>query len=113
VVYELKLENRGSKAAEAVNVVALFSNDIEPIRAEGHGSHLYPGQVRFESIDRILPGESVRLQIVARAEVAGMHRFRAEVFTADTEIKLVQEETTQYLEAIRRTASSTGGSIVR
>lgn len=113
VVYELKLENRGSKAAEAVNVVALFSNDIEPIRAEGHGSHLFPGQVRFESIDRILPGESVRLQIVARAEVAGMHRFRAEVFTADTEIKLVQEETTQYLEAIRRTASSTGGSIVR
>jgi len=113
VVYELQLENRGTKAAEEVTVVALFSSDIEPIRAEGHVSHLFPGQVRFEPIERIVPGETIRLRIVAMAELSGMHRFRAEVFTANSEIKLVQEETTQYLEAIRRTASSGGASVVR
>lgn len=112
VVYELNLVNRGSKVAEEVNVIALFSKDIEPVRAEGHPSQLYPGQVRFDPLAAIRPGETVQLRVYAVAELSGMHRFRAEVHTANSEIKLAQEETTQFIDAIRRTANS-GASLPR
>ncbi|MBX3423954.1 MAG: hypothetical protein KF752_20545 [Pirellulaceae bacterium] len=106
VVYELALANRGSKTVQQVLVAGLFSNDIEPVRAEGHRHQLMPGQVRFEPIVQIKPGETVTLKIIALASAPGMHRFRAEVKTDDAGVQLVQEETTQFLEAIRRTARS-------
>jgi hypothetical protein len=113
VVYELQLANRGSKAAQEVSVVALFSKDIEPTRAEGHRAQLMTGQVRFQPIARIDPGQTVVLKVYAKAEAAGSHRFRAEVLTAEDGVKLVQEETTQYMDTIRRTAKGTSGSIIR
>lgn len=106
VEYELKLVNRGSKAAEQVSVVALFSKDIEPIRAEGQRSQILTGQVRFQPITRVEPGQTVTLRVFAQASAAGMHRFRAEVRTAEADVKLVQEQSTEYMESIRRTASS-------
>jgi adhesin HecA-like repeat protein len=112
VQYELTLLNRGSKTVEQVSVAAMFSRGIEPKRAEGHRHQVMPGQVRFEPITRIEPGETVTLRVVAMAEAAGMHRFRAEVNTADAEVKLVQEESTEFLESIRRTATVNSGSAV-
>lgn len=106
VEYELKLVNRGSKAAEQVSVVALFSKDIEPTRAEGQRSQILTGQVRFQPITRVEPGQTITLRVFAQAATAGMHRFRAEVRTAEAEVKLVQEQSTEYMESIRRTASS-------
>jgi archaellum component FlaG (FlaF/FlaG flagellin family) len=106
VEYELKLVNRGSKAAEQVTVVALFSKDIEPTRAEGHRSQIVTGQVRFQPITRIEPGQTVTLRVFAQAATAGMHRFRAEVRTTEADVKLVHEQSTEYMESIRRTASS-------
>lgn len=112
VQYELTLLNRGSKTVEQVSVAAMFSRGIEPKRAEGHRHQVMPGQVRFEPITRIEPGETVTLRVVALAEAAGMHRFRAEVNTADADVKLVQEESTEFLESIRRTATVNSGSAV-
>lgn len=106
VQYELKLVNRGSKAAEQVSVIALFSKDIEPTRAEGQKSQILTGQVRFQPITRVEPGQTVTLKVYAQAATAGMHRFRAEVRTSEADVKLVQEQSTEYMETIRRTASS-------
>ncbi len=106
VQYELKLVNRGSKAAEQVSVIALFSKDIEPTRAEGQKSQILTGQVRFQPITRVEPGQTITLKVYAQAATAGMHRFRAEVRTAEADVKLVQEQSTEYMETIRRTASS-------
>lgn len=106
VEYEIKLVNRGSKAAEQVTVVALFSKDIEPTRAEGHRSQIVTGQVRFQPITRIEPGQAITLRVFAQAATAGMHRFRAEVRTTEADVKLVHEQSTEYMESIRRTASS-------
>jgi Domain of unknown function DUF11/CARDB len=108
VEYELKVVNRGSKAAEQVSVVALFSKDIEPTRAEGHRSQIVTGQVRFQPINRIEPGQTVTLRVFAQASAAGTHRFRAEIRTSEPEVKLVQEQSTEYMESIRRTATSPG-----
>lgn len=114
VQYELTLLNQGSKAVEQVSVAAMFSRGIEPKSAEGHRHEVMPGQVRFEPIARMEPGETITLRVVAEAQAAGMHRFRAEVNTADAEVKLVQEESTEFLESIRRTATvNSGRAVVR
>ncbi len=113
VVYELTLTNRGSKAATNVKVIAQFSEGIEPVRCEGHPSRVVPGQSFFEPISKIGAGETVSLKVFAKAEVAGTHRFRVEVRADETEVRLVQEESTQYLDAAGRIASPPANSLMR
>lgn len=95
VVYEIVIRNRGSKAAENVTAVAQFSNGIEPSSASGHAHEIVPGQVLFEEIPRIEAGAEIRLQIVAQADAAGVHRFRSEIRSGET--VLVAEEATRYI----------------
>jgi uncharacterized repeat protein (TIGR01451 family) len=113
VVYELSLTNRGSKAATNVKVVAQFSEGIEPIRGEGQAFRVVPGQVFFDPIPQIGAGESLELKVVAAAEAEGVHLFRVEVRSDATEVRLVQEESTQYLNAASRIASPVRGSVIR
>jgi hypothetical protein len=96
-VYEVKIQNRGTKAARQVNVVAQFSDGIEPARAEGGRADVVPGQVLFHPLLRIDAGEEVTLRIVARAEKEGNHIFRAEIKCNDPETRLVYEGTTRYV----------------
>src|SRR5690606_5812638 len=92
VVYEIEINNRGSKAAEDVRVVAQFGNGIEPIRAEGHAGDVLTGQVLFQTIPQIAGGGQFKLKIVAKADRAGDHRFRAEVRSGES--VLIAEEAT-------------------
>jgi hypothetical protein len=95
VVYEITIRNRGSKAATDVTTVAQFSDGIEPQRLEGHTGKLIVGQALFEAIPRIAPGEEIDLRVIAKAEIDGHHRFRAEIRSADT--VLVAEEATHFM----------------
>jgi uncharacterized repeat protein (TIGR01451 family) len=94
--YEIIIENRGTKAAVDVKVVAQFSEGVEPIRAQGAVAELVPGQVLFQVIPRIGPGEQLKLTIVAEADRAGNHRFRVETTSTDPDTRLVAEESTYY-----------------
>jgi len=96
VTYEIQVTNRGTKAATNVQVVAQFSEGIEPIAAGGVRADLIPGQVVFQAIPRIGPGEITKLSIKARADAEGNHVFRAEVKCADPQTKLVAEDTTRF-----------------
>ncbi len=98
-LYEIVVENRGSKAAQDVKVVAQFSEGIEPIRAQGSVAEIVPGQVLFQPIPRIDAGEQVKLTIIAVAEKAGNHRFRVETTTTEPETRLVAEESTHFFGA--------------
>ena len=95
VTYEIVIRNRGSKEATNVQAVAQFGHGIEPKRIEGHTGEVVPGQVMFNAIPRIGAGAEVRLRVIAQAEKAGHHRFRAEVHSGDT--MLVAEEATHYM----------------
>lgn len=97
VVYEMTITNRGSKAAEDVRIVAQFSDGIEPIKIEGQAGEVLTGQAMFTPIARIEPGSSVRLKVIANANRAGDHRFRAEVRHGET--SLVAEEATMFMSA--------------
>jgi uncharacterized repeat protein (TIGR01451 family) len=95
-IYELRVRNRGTKAADEVEVLGFFSQGIEPVSTEGGLSKTGPGQVAFAPIPTIAPGAAVVLQIHARAEVAGNHIFRAEVHCKPLGTRLVSEQTTHY-----------------
>lgn len=94
--YTLTVENRGSKAAEKVEVVAYFSNGIEPTSATGANHKIGPGQVVFDAIDSIGPGETKTLIVKARADTTGNHVVRAEIFCKPLGTRLVAEENTYY-----------------
>lgn len=114
VTYEMSITNRGSRAASNVRAVAQFSDGIEPTNADGAQHRIVTGQVIFEPIARIEAGETKVLRVQARASAEGTHRFRAEVRSDESEMRLVQEETTQYLESASRMARPMNqGSVIR
>lgn len=95
-VYELKVRNRGSRTAENVEVLAFFSNGIEPVAVDGGPYRIQPGQVVFQPIAAVAPGAEVVFRIRAKAEAAGAHVFRAEVHCRELASRLVSEETTHF-----------------
>ncbi len=96
VVYEIQVINRGSKEASNINVVAQFSEGIEPSAATGQRSEIVPGQVIFEPIPSIPAGGQMSLKVTARAGQSGNLLFRAELTCGDPETKLVAEESTRF-----------------
>ncbi len=113
VTYELTITNRGSRDAKNVLIVAQFSDGIEPESASGWNHQVVPGQVRFETVPQIAAGQTVQLKVIARAAVAGVHRFRAEVRCEDNEARLVEEESTRYLDSPGRIAAPPASTINR
>jgi uncharacterized repeat protein (TIGR01451 family) len=95
-VYEIRVENRGANTAREVNIVALFSEGIEPDQAEGAMYSSADGRVTFRTIEELPAGRDITLRIRAHAIKAGNHVFRAEVLCRDLEIKLAAEETTRF-----------------
>ncbi|MGA2253570.1 MAG: hypothetical protein ABSG53_02825 [Thermoguttaceae bacterium] len=94
--YELHVRNRGTKAAENVEVLVYFSNGVEPVSADGQTNHISPGQVVFDRIPVVPPAAELVLKVKAKAGVAGNHVFRAEVHCKTMGIRLVGEEATHF-----------------
>ena len=94
--YEIHVRNRGTKAAENVEVLAYFSSGVEPISADGQPHRIGPGQVVFTRIPAIPPASELVLKVKAKAAVAGNHVFRAEVHCKTMGIRLVGEQVTHY-----------------
>jgi len=107
VVYEVQIVNRGSNEARGIELVAQFSDGIEPTSAKGHRSEIVPGQVIFEPIKAIPAGGQISVQITARAQRAGTAQFRAELTCGDPDTTLVSEESTLFFAA---TEANSGAS---
>ena len=98
VEYQITITNRGSKVARDVVVIAQFSEGMEPTSAVGHEHRVVTGQVLFDPIEAINPGQTITLKVKAKATSQGSHRFRAEVQCDDIDTKLSSEETTRFFE---------------
>ena len=96
VTYEIQMVNRGSKEANNIDLVAQFSEGIEPRSAAGHGSEIVPGQVIFKPIRSLPAGGQVTVKVTAEAQKAGNLRFRAELSCSEPETKLVSEGSTRF-----------------
>jgi hypothetical protein len=110
MAYEVHIRNRGTKAAEGVDVATFFSNGIEPVSAQGGSHDISAGQVVFRPIASIAPGSEAVLKVKARADQPGNHVFRVEVNCASVGAKLASEETTLFYGDGRspRTATRSG-----
>ena len=94
--YEIHVRNRGDNTARDVNVVALFSDGIEPEPADGSTYSVTNGRVTFRTIDELAAGRDVTLRVRAHGVKPGTHILRAEVLCRDLDIKLAAEETTRF-----------------
>ena len=94
VVYEVKVRNRGTKAADNVGVVAYFSDGIEPLAAEGMPVEIGGGAVQLAPIVSFAAGQEKVIRIRAKANVAGTHRLRVEVVCDSIGTHLTHEDTT-------------------
>lgn len=107
-IYEIRVQNRGANAAKDVNIVALFSEGVEPVQAEGAQYNVADGRVTFNTIEELPAGRQIMLRIRVHALKAGTHVFRAEVLCRDLETKLAAEETTRYYadDAVQRSSEA-------
>ncbi len=96
VEYEITVTNRGRSAAGNVEIVALFSEGIEPISVEGATATIANGRVGFPALPVMEPGGETKFRIKAKSLSAGTHLFRAEVLCSELDIKLAAEESTQF-----------------
>ncbi|MDR1141619.1 MAG: DUF11 domain-containing protein [Planctomycetaceae bacterium] len=95
-VYTLNVFNRGTKAAESVEIKAAFGDGLEPYGVEGGNANMVDGQVFFDKIPTITSGQSIILKIKAKAEKPGNHRIRTEVMCTAANVHLVNENTTYF-----------------
>jgi uncharacterized repeat protein (TIGR01451 family) len=111
VDYTIRIRNRGTRIAEALDLVFMFSEGIEPSSANGLGNTIEPGKVTFSPIPSIDPGDEIAVTVSAQATQPGTHKFRAQLTGTKTEAHEVSEGTTQfYGEPSSRTAENAGGT---
>jgi uncharacterized membrane protein len=103
--YEVRIKNRGMTAAKGVNIVAMFSEGIDPSHVEGGQHTIRDGRVTFRTLDLAAGGETV-LKIHAKASQSGTHIFRTEVACEELEVKLAAEETTRFFTDDQRWADA-------
>jgi hypothetical protein len=94
VTYEIRIKNRGLKSAEGVEVVAYFSEGIEPERAEGQAFEIQPGMVIFKPLTTVGPNQEKVVKVTARAQTAGNHRLRVELQSGTPQTQLSHEDAT-------------------
>ena len=95
-VYQVRLQNRGTAAAEGVEVVVYFDDDFEPVAAEGGKYRVGPGQVVFDIVPSLPAGQALNFTVRAKAAVPGNHAFRVEAHARPSADKVVREGTTRF-----------------
>ncbi len=95
-VYEVRLRNRGSGAAEGIEIQAFFSDGIEPVGCDGLAADIQSGVCTLRPSKPIAAGTDVVYKIRAKASQAGQHRIRVEVTCKSLGNKITQEDTTLF-----------------
>jgi uncharacterized repeat protein (TIGR01451 family) len=96
VIYEVQLRNRGTGAAEEVEIVASFSNGLEPLSVEGGRYEISSGSVVFKPIASLAAGSEALFKIHGRAKTAGNHAIRVELECKSLGTRLSREDSTLF-----------------
>jgi uncharacterized repeat protein (TIGR01451 family) len=94
--YQVHLQNRGTADAAAVEVVLYFAKNLEAVSAEGARHQISSGQVAFDALPTLAPGQTTTFQVKAKADKAGNHIYRVEVHSSVKGVRLVREGTTRF-----------------
>lgn len=110
IPYQIKVQNRGTKTAKGVNLVMQFSEGIEPLGATGLEHRIAEGQVLFNPIAQIDPGQELTFKVTAEALKSGTHIFRAQLTCQDSDAREIAEGTTRFFGEQIKPASTTASA---
>lgn len=93
VVYEVVINNKGTKAAEKVDAGFFLPNEMTPVAVEGGGKVIAEEKkVLFNKINFLGPGQSVTYKVHAIAQERGNHKVQAVLESKSDNVQLVSEE---------------------
>lgn len=95
IEWRLELCNTGSEPAANVTAVLFFAEGIEPVAASGAAASLAAGEVRFDPLQTLGPGEIVELQVTGVGTGAGEVPYRAEVVSSSQQDPIAQDGSIQ------------------
>lgn len=83
-VIEIRVTNRGSKAASNVQVAVLMPPGLQAVDAKGDSQHAVQGnQVNFAPVVQLAPGAEAIFHVTARGEAPGDQRAKVRVTSQD------------------------------
>jgi len=94
-VYEIRVTNRGTKAAENVKVRVSLADGMSFVKAEGGRYQANGGIVQFETIPQLAPKSENVYKFSARCQVEGDHRVNVQVISDDLRSPIAKEESTR------------------
>ena len=95
VIYEIRVSNRGTRAAENVRVRATLPEGMTFVRAEGGRFQANGGIIQFESIPLLEPRSENLYRLSARSQIEGDHRINVQVISDDLRSPITKEESTR------------------
>jgi uncharacterized repeat protein (TIGR01451 family) len=95
VTYEIRVANRGTKAAENVKVRVTLADGMSFVRAEGGRFQANAGIVQFEPLPLLAAKEETVYRLTARSQVDGDHRINVQVISDDLRSPITKEESTR------------------
>jgi uncharacterized repeat protein (TIGR01451 family) len=94
--YEIRILNRGSKAATNVQLSALLPPQITPLAADGHTRVAIQGQqVAAEAIDQLAPQAEAIYRIKVQGRQPGDHLINVQLVSADVPTPVTKQESTK------------------
>ena len=79
VVMRIAVRNVGGAPAEGLTTRLFFAEGVEPIHAMGQAAVVSPGEVQFQTLDSLAPGNSVHLLVTAIGTQPGNVVYRGEL----------------------------------
>lgn len=103
--YKIELENRGTKAAELVEVAVDLATGVEPLAVDGGVADLETSRVTFMPLARLEPDERKVLTVQARGSGAGRRDYRVDVKSAGGDVRLAHEGSITFFAATEPVAN--------
>lgn len=94
--YEIVITNRGTKAAERIEIVAYFSEGVEPVEVTGATNEIRPGMVLLGPLPVLAADDQTIIKIKAKADMPGNHQFRVELRCAALDTELAEQKMTRF-----------------
>ena len=95
-VYEIRVRNQGSKAANGVRFEALVPEGMRPVKAQGPTTYEIQGnRVVFGEIKQLLPKEESKFEIQVQGTAIGDQRFRVAMTSDEITKPVIKEESTK------------------
>jgi hypothetical protein len=94
--YEIKVVNRGTRAATGVQIAVSFPQALKPIQGGGPSDVRIEGQIAlFAPLQRLAPGAEAVFRVKAKAIAQGDNVIRVQISSDDKTTPVTKEESTR------------------